>query len=252
MKNLLKGWLVDNTVTGEDKTDKILTLESAGNLTLDDVMELMQKEETGLRKETIKHVVDLYQRKLAELVTNGNSINTGLFHLVPQFKGVIKDGVWDPKKNKIYVLLLQGKVLRDAIADTTVKILGNKGDTAYIAGSEDTATRATNGSATPGRNYRVRGKNIKVAGEHKDVGVYIIAAGGTKTKIDTDMIALNNPSDVIVLLPADLAEGVYELRIVTQFSNSARLLKEPHTISKQIYVGESPDDPNGEVEDPTA
>ena len=45
-----------------------------------------------------------------------------------------------------------------------MKILGAKGDPAYFIGGEDAATRATDGSATAGRNYRLQGKNIKVTG----------------------------------------------------------------------------------------
>ena len=37
MKKVLKGWLIDNSVTTDNKTDKILLLASAGSLTLDDV-----------------------------------------------------------------------------------------------------------------------------------------------------------------------------------------------------------------------
>ena len=49
MKHVLKGWLVDNSVTADDKTDKILRLESAGNLELSDILEAMKQEDTGLR-----------------------------------------------------------------------------------------------------------------------------------------------------------------------------------------------------------
>ena len=37
MKKVLKGWLIDNSVTTDNKTDNILLLASAGSLTLDDV-----------------------------------------------------------------------------------------------------------------------------------------------------------------------------------------------------------------------
>ena len=37
MQNTLKGWLADNTVTTDDKTDKILLLESAGNIGLEQI-----------------------------------------------------------------------------------------------------------------------------------------------------------------------------------------------------------------------
>ena len=43
MKEVLKGWLIDNSVTADNKTDKILLLASAGSLTLDDVLEEMYK-----------------------------------------------------------------------------------------------------------------------------------------------------------------------------------------------------------------
>ena len=46
MKTELKGWLADNTVTTDKKEDKILVLESAGNLTLSDVLDEMKEEDT--------------------------------------------------------------------------------------------------------------------------------------------------------------------------------------------------------------
>ena len=48
MKKVLKGWLIDNAVTTDNKTDKILLLASAGSLTLDDVLEEMYKQDTGI------------------------------------------------------------------------------------------------------------------------------------------------------------------------------------------------------------
>ena len=46
MKTELKGWLADNPVTPDNKEDKILVLESAGNLTLSDVLDEMKEEDT--------------------------------------------------------------------------------------------------------------------------------------------------------------------------------------------------------------
>ena len=53
----MKGWLVDNAVTTDDKEDKILQLESAGSLTLADIIDEMKKEDTGLRTETLEHAM---------------------------------------------------------------------------------------------------------------------------------------------------------------------------------------------------
>ena len=191
----------------------------------------MKKEDTGLRAETLKHAVDLFQRTVSELVLNGYSVNTGLFRAVPQFRGVIDGGVWNPERNSIYVSFNQDKDLR-----------------------EDAATRATDGSETAGRNYRLQGKNIKVTGTDPAVGIVLIDEKGTETKLPMDMIAVNNPSEVLVLLPADLKDGTYELRLTTQYCHSSQtMLKTPRTVSRFINIGASQGSGDDDiVDDPTA
>ena len=188
------------------------------------------------------------------MVLNGYSVNTGLFRAVPQFRGVIDGGVWNPERNSIYVSFNQDKDLREAIARTGVKILGAKGDPAYFIGGEDAATRATDGSATAGRNYRLQGKNIKVTGTDPAVGIVLIDEKGTETKLPMDMIAVNNPSEVLVLLPADLKDGTYELRLTTQYCHSSQtMLKTPRTVSRFINIGASQGSGDDDiVDDPTA
>lgn len=240
MDHVLKGWLVDNTVTADNLTDKILKLESAGNLTLADVLDEMKKEDTGLRQETLEHVVNLYNRVVADLVLAGYEVNTGLCYLTPQFKGVIEDGAWNPEKNSIYVSITQGKVLREAIAETSVKILGERQGVMYIAGGEDAATRATDTTATPGRNYILTGRKLKVVGDDPAVGITLTDEDGTPTRLDADMLAVNEPSRLVFLLPSDLADGRYTLTVTTQYSGSGALLKEPRSTSCTIVVGEPP------------
>lgn len=238
MQNVLKGWLADNTVTANNLEDKILVPESAGKATQADILSEMRLEDTGLRQETIEHVVNLYNRVTARLLLNGYQVNTGLFHGTAQFTGVVEGGVWNPAKNSIYISLIQDKELREAIAQTSVKILGVKAAAAYILSSEDTATRATDGTASAGRNYRLQGRQIKVAGTHPSVGIVLVATDGTLTPIPQDMIAVNNPSEVLLLLPPNLADGEYELRLTTQFSGSSTLLKEPRTLTRTLTIGE--------------
>lgn len=103
MANVLKGWLADNTVTTDNKDDKILVLESAGSLTEKDILERMMHEITGLKEETFNHAVTLYNRIIMESLLNGYTVNTGLFYASPSFQGVIDGGVWN-KKSTVYLL----------------------------------------------------------------------------------------------------------------------------------------------------
>lgn len=255
MNNQLKGWLADNTVTTDNLEDKILILESAGSATLSDIFREMKAEDTGLREETIEHVVSLHNRVVARLLLNGYSVNTELFYAVAQFTGVVEGGVWNPKKNSVYINFTQGKGVRQESAQTSVKILGNKAEPAYILGSEDTTTRATDGTATAGRAYRLIGRQIKVWGTHPTVGIALTDSQGVETKIASDCLIVNNPSEVIILLPNDLADGVYELSLTTQFSGKTggKGLKEPRVLNRPLTVGtdDSGDGDGGGVTDPT-
>ncbi|MDR3119465.1 MAG: DUF4469 domain-containing protein [Mediterranea sp.] len=240
MKKVLKGWLINNPLTTDNKDDKILMLESGGNLTLDDVVEQMIKEFTGIHEESIRHSVTLYHRVIADLVLRGYSVNTGLFRAVPQFRGTIEKGAWNPEKNSIYISFTQDKDLRDAITETSVHILGERGDAMYIADGEDTATHATDGTATAGYPYNLHGRLLKVEGSHESVGITLTNISTRQAiKVDSKSIVLNKPSNVMVLLPSDLADGTYEMTITTQYSQSKKHLKTPRSTVKTIFVGQA-------------
>ena len=236
MKHTLKGWLVDNALTVDDKEDKILMLDSAGSLTMADIIEEMKREDTGLRTETLEHALKLFNRVTADLLLSGFAVNTGLFHAVPQFRGTIVNGAWDPERNSIYVSFTQDKDLREAIAETSVDILGDKASGMYISGVKDAATQATDGTMTPGRNFTISGRLLKVAGENPKVGITIRSEEAGETLLPADMLTVNNPSQLVILVPADLAPGEYTLTVTTQYTGSGTPLKTPRSVSRQVYV----------------
>ena len=241
-KNLLKVWQADNTVTTDDKTDKIFVLETTRSVDQQFVLDRMADKNPGLHRETMSASINLYHEVLSELAMNGYSINTDFCRIVPQLKGLAKNNAWDPATNSIYVSLTQGKKLREAIKDTTVQILGDRQASMYINGTQDTSTRATDLSATAGRNFTLLGKNIKVAGTDPSVGITLTAANGGKvTHLDPDMLVVNDPSKLIILLPSNLSDGEYTLTVTTQYGGNVKaLLKAPRHASQTIYIGEAP------------
>ena len=136
MANTLKVWMAPNTVTPDPK-DKIFILETTGKADINKIYEEMRAEDTGLRPETIVHVVTLFERICARLLMNGWQLNTGLFYAVPRLLGLAEDGRWNPEKNSIYVAFTQNKVVREESAKTSIAILGEKADVMYIIGTED-------------------------------------------------------------------------------------------------------------------
>lgn len=245
MLNTLKGWLADNSVTTDNKDDKILLLESSGKVGLEQIYKEMKEEDTGLRMETIVHVVTLFLRVIMRLILNGYSVNTGIFRAVAQFVGIVEKGQWNPATNSVYVSFTQEKLLREEIAKTKVEILGTKANVMYILEVEDRKTGLKDGTATPGRNFFVRGSHLKVVGSNPAVGVTLTDSTGNVTKLVDDELSINKPSELTLLLPAGLKDDTYTLTVCTQYSQSAQLLKEPRSVSTTIVV----DTPSGGGED---
>ena len=240
IKYQINGQLADNTVTVDNKEDMILVPVSIGNADENRIIAELKAEDSGLREETIRHVFDLQKRVIKRLLMTGMSVNTGLYYASVSFRGIIENSTWNPAKNSIVVNFNVGADLREAIKQTTVGIIGEKGSAMYIGGVADTSTRAQDASATAGRAFSLTGSKIKVAGPDEAVGITLTDSKNVVTKITEDLFVVNNPSKVTFIIPADLANGTYVLKLTTQFSGSGALLKTPRSVEKTIYIGTAP------------
>lgn len=242
IKYTLNVQLADNVVTVEDKNDKIAVLVPAGTADKQRVISEIMEVNPGLERETVEAVLNLENRVVKKLLLTGFRVNTGLYSAVAQPSGVVEGNRWNPERNSLYVSFTQGGDMRAAIGETSVNIIGEKGNAMYISGGQDSATGAMGFTATAGRNFILTGARLKVAGDATEVGVTLTsAATGTVTKITTDMLAVNEPRKLILLIPAGLADGEYTLSVTTQFSGSStQPLKSPRTIEQVIYIGKAP------------
>ena len=159
---------------------------------------------------------------------------------------VIENSQWNPAKNSIVVNFNVGADLRQAIKNTTVGIIGEKGAAMFVTGVQDAATRAQDASATAGRAFTLTGGKLKIAGTDPSVGITLTDSSGAETKITEDLYVVNDPSRLTFIIPAGLADGTYELKVTTQFSGSgSKLLKTPHSAAKTIYIGKAPEGGGG-------
>lgn len=127
IKYQINGQLADNTVTVDNKEDMILVPVSIGSANEARIIAEMKAEDSGLREETIKHVFELEKRVIKRLLMSGYNVNTGLYYASVSFRGVIENSQWNPAKNSIVVNFNVGADLRQAIKNTTVGIIGEKG-----------------------------------------------------------------------------------------------------------------------------
>ncbi|MEC5395804.1 DNA-binding domain-containing protein [Bergeyella sp. RCAD1439] len=228
--NTLKAWLRPNLLTKDDPSDFVAVPLSAGSLGIPEIVEALRKEGMEIRTETAVDILTRFNRKASELVLNGYSVNTGLVYMRPAIRGVFYGKTWDKEKHTVYVNVNQGTELRKAAADTKVEILGEQSGPMSVFSITDTTTGKSDGTLTRGRNAEIRGTFIKIDGGNPQNGVVLKNIDTqTEVKLAPEKIALNEPSRLLILVPADLELGNYELSITTQFTKGNVLLKDPRT-----------------------
>ena len=82
---------------------------------------------------------------------------------------------------------------------------------------------------TRGGFLNITGSNICVVGDNESVGLYFVdvADPANEVKIPVKKIGVNTAVHVACIIPADLNIGSYRIKLVTQYSRSKVLRKEP-------------------------
>ncbi|MFK8269845.1 DNA-binding domain-containing protein [Capnocytophaga stomatis] len=231
----MKAWLKPNLLTKGDTTDFIAVPVTVGSISTQDIIQRLKEEGMEIRTETAQDIISRFNRKVAEMVLEGYNVNTGLVYMRPTIRGVFRDKTWNPEIHNVQISITQGAELRKEVTQTLVEILGVQADPMTILSITDSATKKTDGSITKGKNVEIKGAYLKIAGNSPTNGIYLRNIDTNReTKLPEEDIVLNEPSRLLILIPADLESGSYELSIVTQFSQGKSLLKEPR---KTVFEG---------------
>ena len=236
MKRTLNAWLRKNMLT-EDPKDYTATVQSRGSVGINDIVDELVNEGMEIKRETVVDIVSRFNRKAADMALSGYNVNTGLVYMRSIVKGSFYDKVWNPDLNSVYVTINQGLDLRIAVAETIVEIQGIQSDPLEILSLTDTTTGKTDGTLTKGRNAELKGSYLRIIGENPDCGVaFRNTATQAVTKLSMGDIALNEPSRLLILVPATLTAGEYELSVTTQFTSGNVTLKTPRTAIFEVPV----------------
>jgi len=234
MANLhkIKAQLYDNVLT-PNPNDFMARVISERSLSIKDVCRAATtRGGADISAAAMEHAAGLFLKEMGYALCDGFSINTGWFTASVSIKGVFAgpNEKFNPSKHTVMFDFKQGSLLRKELGAVSVIITGVADTSAFVAQVTDVKTGSINDMLTPGRNLRINGSRIKIAGDHDDNGIYFINQD-TQARLrveDTD-VAVNNPSELMIIIPP-LAAGAYRLEIVTQFS-SGKHLKQPRTAS---------------------
>lgn len=200
------------------------------------IIDEMMKESASVSREVVEIVLKNERMTMKRLLVSGWRINDELFDAMVQARGLTYNGEWDPQVNSLYVNFQQGKELREALKDVEVVVAGKRQMPFYISGCWDQATGRTDFVATAGRCFTLTGKNLKVMGTHPSVGITLTNEAGECIRIAEGCMVGNCPSKLRFIIPEDMPEGEYELRVTTQSSSGTHLLKEPRSVSHSLRI----------------
>ncbi|MHB9296535.1 hypothetical protein PilKf_02308 [Pillotina sp. SPG140] len=222
----------------EEPGDLRAQVVNARSYTEQELIDKILQIGAGLTRSDVVSVLEAIKQVIADILADGGTVHCDLFNISFSIQGVFHspDETFDPAKHKIKINFHIGSGLRKAVSDVKVKKVAAVLSGTIITSVTDIKTGSVNGTLTPGRDLKIAGVKIKIVGDNPDVGLYFVPASGTPVKADPSDFVINNPSELIVLIPA-LTPGVWHVRIVTQYSSS-KIIKTPRTVTfdKELTV----------------
>lgn len=227
-RHTIKAYLYDNLLT-PDPNDFVARVSSERSLSVADICHsAATRGGADVSDAAMSHAVELFLKEMAYRLCDGFAVNTGYFTAMPVVRGVFlnPNETFDPQRHTLQFQFTQGELMRREIEGVEVKIMGVAETGLYIGQVEDMKSRTVNEVLTPGFNLRVTGTKLRVVGDKPGVGIFFReTATNTATKVDEGDIVVNNPSELMIIIPA-LPAGTYQLEVTTQYSTGNKLLKE--------------------------
>lgn len=227
----IKAYLYDNVLTRDNPNDFIARTISERSLNVKQICEAaVSRGGADVSVAAMQHATDLFLKEMAYQLCDGYAVNTGYFTAGTQIRGVFDSPTetFSSEKHTVLFQFNQGEKLRAEIPNIEISILGVADASSAVLQVTDVKSGTVNDLLTPNRNLKISGSKIKIAGENPGNGIFFVnTATNERIAVDRTDIVINNPSELIVIIPA-LAAGAYKLEVVTQFSIGI-ILKEPRT-----------------------
>ena len=234
-KSVWEVHLRPNTLTKDNDRDCIADVyQHAETQRNKDIAEVIVKERTEFRPETIMNILTMRDKVVTQLIEEGLSVMDGVVQITPRVSGVweTEGAEYDEKIHKRTVDIVPTADLRSVLDAISVKVLGAKETTARITSITDTATGLKDGTITTGDDIIIEGDKLKIDEKDAAQGVFFKAANGTEYKT-TRRLSVNKPSQIIARVPKEVPAGAVTVIVRTKYSSTAKPLKE----IKEIIFG---------------
>ena len=235
-KSVWEVYLRPNTLTKDNDRDCIADVHAhAATQRNEDIAEIITKERSEFRKETIMSILNMRDKAVKDLIEQGLSFMDGLVQISPRISGVweTENSSYDEKVHKRTVDLIPTADLRTTLDEIGVKVLGAKEESARITEITDTATGLKDGTLTIGDDIIIEGDKLKIDEPDAEQGVFFKSANGTEYKTNR-RLSVNKPSQIIARVPKEVPEGKVTVIVRTKYTGGAIKLKEVREITFKL------------------
>ena len=229
--------LEEYLMTKDVKEDFAAKVKPIQTFYMPDVARLIAEERTEYRIDTIVNITKLVEAKIRQLACGNNIVITDNVQYGPAITGLFlgKTGLVDPAKNKAVINMNPTAAMR---AETDLVALEFSGTVRDMGGAKfglvkDVTTGKTDGTITPGGMLDVTGSKIRCVGaDGLSLGSLTLVNMADKSVAATiTVFGINDPSRLMFNIPANLADGEYELTLETWFSTNNTQLKQSRTLT---------------------
>ena len=211
-----------NLYITNDSNDKSGHVDLRGILNEDAISSKMLKRGTGLTKQEILGVIDLYTEVVSDQVQSGFAVNTRLANFKPGVKGIFKSVTdpFDPNRHIFRASISEGVVLKKKMREAVGVRQTSTSPKPAIIEYYDDGTSKNNKSLTPGNIGEISGEHLKFNQSDKTEGIFFInEEDSAETRVQT--LSVHTEGRLMFLVPSGLTTGKYTLEVRRIYTSPA-------------------------------
>ena len=184
---------------------------------------------------TVSEILSIWNNinnAVLDRVANSFIVDAGLGVFTTKVNGTFETDSepFNSEKHSIDMTFRTSKFVKDHFSKLDVVIRQGNTTKPQISDIYDLESKGSE-FLTKGGFLEITGSNLTIAGTDSSVGLYFInTIDDTKSvKLEQSKIGTNTSTRLACVIPATLADGEYQIKVVTQFSKAKTLRKEPLT-----------------------
>lgn len=237
---MLKYSLRKNLLTGKANEYTACVIGTRA-YSLDEIVERIVRRGSAMTSTDIQAVLRLFGEEMSAIIADGGSVNTPFVNSSFSICGVFAhaDDTFDRSCHTLQVHLTPGTLLKEALRRVKAEKAEAPRVEPVITEAGDVASGTVNSVLSAGGVLRLAGRRLKFEAGDERQGVFLVGEDAAVQRCAVVVEVL--PSRVTVVIPPQLAAGIYSLELRTMLDVNGRPSKRLRTgrLANPLVVSEA-------------